>query len=162
MTTLLDYAEAEGKENLRGHNAEATNLEKASSGTLTILLAITSAGLGYCFKFTPREFTSPLFISLASVLIYLLSITIILVLKCLIVGEFPSVANEPLNLYQKEYLADQIREVELKNVQARIEEAKKKNAKTAGWLNSVRLLAALAPLFMGLIFILVVVVEHLF
>jgi hypothetical protein len=57
----------------------------------------------------------------------------------------PAATNEPMNLYQTGYGIDALREVELKNLQDRIEQTTARNHRVAAWLDRIRLLALASP-----------------
>ncbi len=153
MNDLLAFAENEGKENIKNHLSAADGLAKEANSTLTLLLAISSGALAYAVKLAGMNVITELFISVVIVTIYLFSISAMLVIKCLIIGEFPNTANEPVNLYQKEFSAEKIREAELGNLQERIKQASKRNNITAIWLNRTRLMATLTPAIFIIAFI---------
>ena len=58
---------------------------------------------------------------------------------------FPATWNEPKQLNQKEYDFEVLREEELENMQARIEQALTLNAKKSDWLNYCLILACFTP-----------------
>lgn len=146
MNDLLVYAETAGMENIRRHMDAAGGLAKEANTTLTLLLAISSGALAYAVKLAGVAGAISLFATMVVVTAYLFCLSAVLVKTCLIIGEFPNPANEPMNLYQKGFSVEQIREAELKNLQARIKQASQRNTVTAVWLNRVRLAATATPI----------------
>ncbi|NMK45535.1 hypothetical protein HG262_04800 [Achromobacter sp. Bel] len=70
----------------------------------------------------------------------------VLVLRVLQAKDLPALYNEPMNLYQKQYSLETLREGELKNVQERIDKTTARNNATAKSLNRIRLWAVASPL----------------
>lgn len=146
MTEMLDWAEKAGLENLRAHLLTTDNLAKEGSTTLTILLAGLGGSLTYAIKMFEGGGVSWAGVGAAALTAYLTALCGLLVWKCLTIHEIPSPTNEPRNLYQKEFELSAVREVELRNIQGRIDEAAGRNATTAIWLNRVRRLAVASPI----------------
>jgi hypothetical protein len=144
--TLLDYAEAAGLENLRNHLSASDSLSKESNTTLTILLAGAAGSFGYSIKVFDGAGLNETVIGLASVSFYLFGLSSSLVWRCMKVADMPSPTNEPMNIFQDNFTLEQIREAELKNIQARIRDAVARNGVTAYWLNRVRLEASATPI----------------
>jgi len=72
------------------------------------------------------------------------------VIKCLMATPIPQIYNEPANLSVSGIDFDDVRRQELDNLQARINEAARRNRLIARQLNVVRRLAVSSPLiFIG-------------
>lgn len=160
---LLDYAETQGKENIRHHFETADYLNKQASTTLAVLLALSGGALAYAVKLLDASLGMALCLAVASVALYLFGLCAVLVTQCLVVKDFPNQANEPDNLLQDGYSLEQIRRAELQNLQTRIRQASQRNAFTTRWLNRVRLWATFTPMVLGLNYLLATyAVAHLF
>lgn len=151
MTDLLDWVEKQALENLRFRIQDADNLTKESNTTLTILLAGMGASLAYGIKLLDANSESWILLAVFMFSAYLLVLCMLLIFKCLKISAIPAPTNEPQNLYQVEFSLEALREVELKNLQERINETVRRNDMVATWLNRIRLLAVCSPI----IFILV-------
>lgn len=142
---LLDWAEKAGLESIKLHHQAADDLGKEATTTLTVLLAGAGGALAYSAKAIDGGGASPLAVSSGAACVWLFVLCAILVQKCLKVRDIAAQINEPLNLFQPEYDLDALREVELKNLQERINQVRERNEKTAYWLNGVRLAAIATP-----------------
>jgi hypothetical protein len=131
MNDVLEWVEKAALENMRGHAQAAETLSKEATQTLTVLLAMLSGALAYAVKSV--SLWMPVML-----VFYLFALCVILVTKCMMIGEFPAITNEPNNLMQDGYELDVLRKVELRNIQQRIDQAGKRNTVTAKWLNRVR------------------------
>ena len=139
MNDILEWVEKAALENLRGHWQTADTLAKEAGTTLAILLAMLSGAFTYALN-------GANFAGAFALVAYLFLLCVALVTKCMMIGEFPAITNEPRNLNQKGYDLDAIRSVELRNIQERIDHAAQRNAVTARWLNRVRVGAICTPL----------------
>jgi hypothetical protein len=139
----LEWVEKAALGNLKDHGQVAETLGKEASTTLTVLLAALSGAFGYSIA------TSAYQIGATALTVYLFLLCAILVTKCMMIGEFPALTNEPRNLMQEGFSLDALRRAELKNMQSRIDEAASRNATTAQWLNRVRLGAVGSPAIFG-------------
>ncbi|MDP1634583.1 MAG: hypothetical protein Q8L69_07855 [Gallionellaceae bacterium] len=144
MNEISEWIEKAALENLRGHSQIADGLAKESATTLTILLAALSGAFGYAL--TVPEYR----IGSVAMTAYLFALCVALVTRCMMIKEFPATTNEPRNLNQQGFALDDLRNAELKNFQARIDQAAQRNATTAQWLNRVRLGAIGSPLIFAI------------
>ena len=80
------------------------------------------------------------------VCVYLVALSIVLVVACMMFQSYPALAQDPSNLMQSTYSIDELREEEVKNIGVRIKEAATINAKRAGRLNKLRIATALSPI----------------
>jgi hypothetical protein len=147
---LIDWVEKQALENLRFRIQDAENISKESNTTLTILLAALGGGIAYTAKLLEADSEQTVVVAMATTLVYIAVLCAVLLQKCMKIVAMPVPTNEPRNLFQKRFSLDAIREVELSNVQARIDEAVARNDASAAWLNRVRFLAILAPLVFGI------------
>lgn len=140
MTTVLDWAEKAGIENMKDHVRNADIIQKQANTLLTILLS--GAGAALYFGLGHEE----LRIASLTVSFWLFGIASFLTLKCLWFDDFPSVWNEPEHLYQRGYTLKQLRQYELQNLQNRIKKAVKLNSVKSERLNKCILWACLTPI----------------
>ena len=140
MTTVLDWAEKAGIENMRDHVNNADIIQKQASTLLTLLLS--GAGAALYFGMQHEE----LRLSALVVSFWLFGLATMLTLTCLMFGDFPSVWNEPKNLNQKDYELDQLREFELENLQKRINDAISLNFTKSLRLNKCILATCFTPI----------------
>jgi len=147
MNEILEWIEKAALGNLKDHSQAADALAKEAATTLTILLAALSAAFGYALTFSPYQ------IGAVALTFYLFLLCVPLVTRCMMIGEFPATTHEPRNLKQDGFSLDALRDAELKNIQDRIDQAARRNAITAQWLNRVRIGAICSPaIFVASIF----------
>ena len=146
MSTLLDFIEAEAKENAAFHLACTETLMREANTFLNLLLA--GAGGGLALMVSLAEKSAPLWQSVgtASVSVYLFLLSVFLLFKCLRVRPVYPPANEPKNLMQDGFDLDQIRRVEMKNRQACIDANRDRNDEVGLWLNRLRAMTAGTPI----------------
>ncbi len=145
MSDLLEWVEKCAIGNLTGHKENADYLQKQGVVTFTILLASATGGLAYAVKgIQTNEFW--LFVGSGLFSAYLYGLSALLVFKVLKIGIFPSLYNEPEYLNQPRFKFDELRQVEVGNMQTRIDQAKQRNATTAMWLNRIRVAAVCSPI----------------
>jgi hypothetical protein len=140
VNNVLEWVEKAALENMRGHAQAADTLAKEAATTLTILLAILSGAFAFSLRTSDYQYGA------ISMTAYLFLLCVLLVIKCLVIREFPAVTNEPKNLYQEGYDLDALRKAELRNMQERINLAAGRNTVTAQWLNRVRIGTIFSPL----------------
>lgn len=146
MDTLIEWAEKAALENLRFRLQNAETLAREASTTLTILLAGMGAATAYAIKGFEQTLPTSLTIGAAVLACWLMVVGALLIVFCILTTELPAPTNEPKNLFQKEYALDLLREVELRNIQSRIELLVQRNHRVAAWLDRTRILALLSPL----------------
>lgn len=150
---VLDFAEREGKENLKFQIECGDDLQKQSNTTLSFLITGGGAALAFSFKeFQANPDTNPLFWVLGAVSCYFFLLACILVRKCLWVGLVMPPTNEPKNLMVEGFGVDQIREAELSNIQHRIEFNANRNESVGNSLNRVRVAIFASPIFCILVY----------
>ncbi len=146
MTELLDWVEKQGLENIRGHLQTMEHLTKEAHATLVLVLAGVGGSVAFVIKLMEAKTIAwPLLWAAASFGGCLIVASIMLVVTCLKVGAYPSPTNEPMRLFQPDYTLDQLRRVELKNLQERINQAAARNGEVATWLNRARFVAITSP-----------------
>jgi hypothetical protein len=143
---VVDWAEGMGLETLRNHLGAMTELKKEAAQTLTVFLAGASALVGYVISALDKPSDAAVVLASAVLGIYVFVLCGLIVSKCMVVADAPTVGNHPLRLAQVKYSITAIKEAELKNIEERIAQAKERNEGTARWLNRVRGLALLSPL----------------
>ncbi|WP_258179371.1 hypothetical protein, partial [Burkholderia multivorans] len=77
---------------------------------------------------------------------WFLILSLLLVWRCLMFRELPSIYNEPRNIYQPKYSLEDLKEAEVNDLQKRIDLAASSNAKVVKSLNRLRLAAAASPI----------------
>ncbi|MBB5447101.1 MULTISPECIES: hypothetical protein [unclassified Paraburkholderia] len=146
MSDLLEWVEKSAIENLKTHHACADVIAKDAATTLTIFLAAVGGGLAYGAKAIEGGGVSWLSVGAMTFTAWFLILSLLLVQRCLMFRELPSIYNEPKNLYQPEFSLDAIKEVEIEGLQGRIDAAAQRNAQVATSLNRLRLAAAASPI----------------
>lgn len=145
MEKLLDWVEKNALENLRFRLQNAETLAKEASSVLTLDLAAMGGSLAYGVKGLEGGTITPLIGGTLVSTIWLAICAIVIVFRCLQSRELAAPTNEPNNIFQPEYSLDDLRRVELKNIQARIEQTTTRNQTVAFWLDRCRLMLALTP-----------------
>jgi hypothetical protein len=107
------------------------------------LLALLLSGAGAALYFAASH--AALSGSALAVSLWLFAVALVLTARCLMFGDYPAVWNEPKNLYQPDFSLMAVREVELKNLQQRIEQATELNATRSRWLNYCIIASCLTP-----------------
>ncbi|MFV0411142.1 MAG: hypothetical protein ACK5LJ_16015 [Paracoccus sp. (in: a-proteobacteria)] len=148
MSTLLDWAETAGIENLKQQRAAADFMRKEGVTTLTILLAGATGALAYAVKGLDQH-TAWLASGALAMSLYLYALSAATVFLVMYIQGFPAVYNEPVNLYQKRFSLEALREVELQNLQGRINVAVKRNLCIQNRLNGIRIFAVCSPIAFG-------------
>lgn len=101
MSTLLDYAEKAGQENIKFRLQNAETLAKEASSSLTILLAGIAASMAYAIKGFEQTQATHLTIGAAALAIWLMIVATTLVFFCILTTKLDVPFNEPMNLYKK-------------------------------------------------------------
>jgi hypothetical protein len=146
MNEILDWAEKAGLENLKFRLQTCDTLAKDAGTTLTVLLAGLGATLAYAMKGAEESTSSALTVGAGAMAGWLMFVASVLICKCITTTPIWPPTNEPRNLYQKTYAWDDLREVELENLQKRIDQTAERNLHIAMWLDRVRLMAVASPL----------------
>lgn len=145
MTTVLDWAEKAGIENMKDQVTNADQIQSQVGTLLTLLISGASAALYFSMQHPNLRITA------LAVSLWLLCLAIWLALKCWMYGDFPSVWNEPKNLNQKGYKLDALRQYELENLQQRITDAMNLNFTKTQRINKCILATCLATPVIGII-----------
>lgn len=143
----VEWAEKIGTENLKGRLAAGDFLLSQANTLLSFLLG----GIGGAMIYGARIFNAapaPIEWGAATVAIWLAAVAVILAAQCIITRSTPALYNEPMNVYKPELKLSEmaIRQFELENVQARINDAKARNSRIAAWLDRCRYAALATPL----------------
>lgn len=141
---VLEWAEALGIANMKQRDETAKWLKTQAASTLTVLLAGVGGSLAYAARIAQGA-GGPVEWGAAAFCVWLMACSVALVLKCLMVDEFPAVWNEPANLAVPGFTVNQLREHEIANLQRRIRNAVTVNDTLARWLNRVRAAAVASP-----------------
>jgi len=143
---VLQWAEELGLEHMEYRHETAERLAKEGGTTLTLLLAGIGGSLAYAVKVAEPGGRGGVEVGAVAFCVYLVVVAVALTWWCLIVRNLPAIRNEPGNLAQKGHSIDELREVELENMQERIDETRKRNDVVAQRLNLARIAAACSPL----------------
>jgi hypothetical protein len=139
MNDVLEWVEKAATDNLRDHLQAAEGITKEANQTLTMLMAALGGAFGFAVGASEFRFSA------GAMALFLFVAGVALVTRCLVVDEFPSIANEPKNLMQEGFELPALRKAELKNMQYRIEDAIRRNTMRALSLNRIRLAAISSP-----------------
>ncbi|MBA1367163.1 hypothetical protein [Burkholderia gladioli] len=143
---MLDWVEARAVQNLEFHIQCAEHIKKEANTTLTVILAGVGGASAYTVKLFDTHAASWLMVAALTFNFCLLLLAAGLILRCLKVDNISAPSNEPKHLYLPKYSLQLVREVELDNMQARIEEIQQRNGMAADRLEQIRLYALLVPL----------------
>lgn len=146
----LDFAERAGAENMKFHLANADALLKESNSTLLLVVAAGTALLSFA---TGTSGWEPKAIAAFSGGVWLYIVGALIVAMCLRVRAIEAPTNEPINLLHPEHELDDIRRVELQNLQARITANARRNDTVGAWLNRARFAAVTVPLVLAVAFL---------
>lgn len=147
---MLEWVEEQAQESLKARYATSEIIAKEVQTTLTVLLAGVGGSGAYAAKFLEPGSAGPATIAFAVVCFYLTVVSAALVLKCMWLRKFPALYQDPMNLMHPTFALDAVREVEIRNLGKRIEEASGLNGSRARWLNFFRLLAVFSPIVFAL------------
>ncbi len=145
MEKLLDWAEKNALENLRFRLQNAETLAKDASSALTLALAAMGGALAYGVKGLEGGAVTPLIGGTLGSTAWLAVCATLIVFRCIQSRPLVPPTNEPNNIFQPEHSLDDLRRVELKNIQARIEQTTTRNQAVAFWLDRCRLMLAFTP-----------------
>jgi hypothetical protein len=146
MSELLEWVEKSAIENLKAHHACADVIAKDAATTLTVFLAALGGGLAYAAKALEQHSLNWLSVGAMAFTAWFLVLSLLLVWKCLMFRELPSIYNEPRHIYQPDFSVDDLKEAEIHGLQRRIDTAAKSNAKVVKSMNRLRLAAAASPI----------------
>ena len=144
MSDLIDYAEKAGFANMQERIDVASMIQREANTLMALLLA----GAGTALAFSANENVENIRLLGAAIAtsLYLFLIAAVLNWKCLGLIAYPASHNVPKNLNKPEYEIAEVRQWELENLQARIDQALAINETRSRWLNGSRLAATLTPL----------------
>jgi hypothetical protein len=146
MNDILDWAEKAGAENMKFRLACADVLAKDAGTTLTILLAGVGGALAFAAKgLESPSLSAPMMVGACTLSIWFMVLAAVLIHFCVKTSEISVPTNDPANLYQPACEFKALREIELTNLQVRINQVRTRNARVAAWLDRIRYLAAACP-----------------
>lgn len=147
MNELLDWVEKAGQENIKFRIANAEALAKEAAVMLTILLAGIGGAMTIASKYYEVGKTwTEIAYGAASVAVWLMLLAGVLLQWCIKTKPLAAPSNEPKNIFQPAFSLEAIRQVEIQNLQARIEDITERNRASATWLDRVRYAAICSPL----------------
>jgi hypothetical protein len=152
---LIDYVEREAKIAERFAIDNIDELSKQGSSFLTLLLSGAGGALALAISLRNNGAENWLFSGTLAVSCYLFLMSAIVVIRCLWSREIYPPANDPKNLYQALYSAEDIRRVELKNKQIYIDANTRRGMNMAVWLNRARLGSVLTPIIFAITYFIV-------
>ena len=147
---MLEYAEKAGAENIKFHIECAEAIGKEANTTLTILLAASGTALGYTVKLFELGNHPYLVGGMVLMTAYLFVLTYYLISMVMGIEAIEAPTNEPANLLHPDHPLESVREIELRNLQARIKGNIRRNDKKAGRLNGLRLAVIFVPVLFAL------------
>ena len=143
---MLEWVEKQALENLRFHIQTAEQLGKDANATLTLLLAGVGGMVAYLVKLLESKAEVIWLAAVGSFVMTLSVHTAALIFYCLKTAPISAPTNEPRNIYRPYYSLEVVREVELDNIQLRIDKVAARNIRVATWLDSIRLMAVCSPI----------------
>jgi len=155
----LDYIEREAQANMEFHLENLDSLKSEAQATLNFLLLILSGAFGYTIKLLGDDKLAWAFV-MGCVTSYLSCVAGYLTLYCLATGVVMPPTNEPRNLSSNDCSLEELRELELKNLQKRIVFNRKRNTKIGRRLNKARLLVCASPVVFLLAWFLLFAIGH--
>lgn len=145
---FLDWVEKAAVENLKGRLATGDMLLAQAGTLLSILLVAIGGALAYAVKLADTASRTPLIWGMAGTTVWLCIVASALMWKCIMTRVTPALYNEPKSFLGVDPAIgfDQLREYELQNMQARIDQAVARNKAVASWLDRCRGGAIATPL----------------
>lgn len=142
---VIDEALREGTGNLKDKVAGHSAITSQASATLTVMLAAIGGSAAYAARLDASG-SDPIGWGALTVSIYLMILSTVLVVSCMLVVKGPAVHQEPKNIVAFPGVEERSRKAgEVAILQARIVEQGMLNARRAKWLNRVRVAAICAP-----------------
>lgn len=148
MDDVLKWAEQAGADNMKFRLQTAEQLSKDANTTLTLLLTGVGGALAFVAKALEAAAAQPsTILAGAGVLsIWFMLLAIFTLHFCVQTRPLPAPTNEPQNLNQPQFSLESLREVEIGNLQLRINELTDRNADVATRLDQIRYASAASPL----------------
>ncbi|MFV0920016.1 MULTISPECIES: hypothetical protein [Ralstonia solanacearum species complex] len=146
MEDILEWVEKQALENLRFHIQTSEHFTKESNTTLTLLFTGMGGAIAYLTKLLETKAAIGLTVAVGMFAIEMLLLAAVLIVSCLKTDVVWPPTNEPRFLFQPSYVLAKIREAELNNIQARIDQMVSRNNRVAIWLDRVRLGAVVSPI----------------
>jgi hypothetical protein len=142
---LIDWLENAAIANLRSKHENSELIMREANTTLTVILS----AIGVTIAYFANQWSTNKGIAIVALLVsfYLITCALFLVCKCLRLEDFPAIYNEYKNLNQPSIEFQDLRHLELANIQTRCEEADQKILDRSIWLNKIRICIAVSPIF---------------
>ena len=146
MDDKIDYIERAALENIRSHIKNADDIAKEAQSTLVVLMAAAGAAIAYSLSAIDAGMVTAASFSAGVLAIYISILAIVLVIRCMMMGDLQAPTNEPKNLDAPELSLETLRIAELQSIQKRIDLNVERNNRVADQLNRVRGFAAAGPI----------------
>ncbi len=151
----IDYMEREAAKNYNFHIDDMAELKKDATNLMTVLYFLIVASFSTAVNIFASKKAIAWGVLLCAICVYLTALAVYLLFTCLKDRPVKLPANEPKNLVlQPGADSNKIRELELKNLQERIDFNKERNRITSTRLHNVRLSLVLSPVAFLTIFLL--------
>jgi len=147
---MLEWAESMALENLRSHLNALAAIKQETVITLSVLFAAMAGCIAYLGQHTNGKHLDPVAWGAVFAAIWLFAVCAALIIQCLRVADAPTPTNNGSVLYQPQFTLEQVRKVELANIDARSTQAQQRAARDSKWLNWLRMAALLTPLAFGI------------
>ena len=138
---MIDYAEAQGRENYAWHARVNDITRNEANVTLAFLLAGGGASLGWGIAGAGQAHG----VALLVLSVWLFVLAALVQLKCLHFSPSMAPANQPLQVYLPQFDTDSIREQQLNHLEQAILLAIEKGNARAKQLSRIRLLTCFSP-----------------
>lgn len=152
----LKWAEEHGSKNLGEKFTTGDNMNKEAQTTLTYVLTAMGGTFAFAFQALSGDsgakdgirgvHLNPLIAGVAFMCLYFTLLGIFLVLRTMLIGEFPSPYQEPLNLTKdKDRTLDEVRDAEIRAITIRIAQANVWIGRKSRAINLARVLLVVSP-----------------
>lgn len=142
-----EWAEKNGRENLRGRLATGDFLLQQANTLLSLALFAMAGLLAYGARIFNAD-AGPVEWGCAIAAAWLCSVAVVLSAKCIVTKETQVLFNEPGNIYKPEltFSQTQVLAFEMEHLQSQINKTKSRNSQVASWLDRCRYAAIATPL----------------
>ena len=141
---LLEFCFDQGEKNFNFDFDCANTLERNSNTTLSFIISFGGASLFGLVNYLAQD-RYDIVTGLAVLILYFLGIAFLLVQKCLLARPISPPGNNPINLYQPDFNLTQIMDVEINQLEKRMQRNIERNKEAGKWLNRVRYMIFLSP-----------------
>lgn len=148
MDDVLKWAEQSSAENMKFRLQTAEQLSKDANTALTLLLAGVGGALAFVAKALENTSHQPstILAGAGSLSIWFMVLAVLTLHFCIQTRPLPAPTNEPQNLNQPDFDLEALRQVEIKNLQERINDVVDRNSEVATRLDQIRYASAASPL----------------